>query len=107
MDSILDWLAQKFDQLFLFFKDVFQSFMDFIKDIFLDIFELFLDGVHSVIASLDVPTFATDGMGPLLSNIDPTLTYFLSQSGISNAFAVLAAGFAFRMTRKLVTLGQW
>ena len=100
------------------FKDLWQGFVDwlidiaiiiltFIKDLFLVIFELFLDGVIFVFTAIPVPDFLTNGLSVVFSALPESVTYFLSVSGFSEGLAIYGAGVTFNMLRKLFTLGQW
>ncbi len=47
------------------------------------------------------------GIGSLLSGLPPYALYVIGNIRIGEAMAIIAAGVAFNLARKLVTLGQW
>ncbi len=90
-----------------FFFGLWNDFIEFIKDIFLVIGELMLEGLAFVIEQLVPPDFVTGGLQEVVNSFSPTLLYLISQTGIGTGLSILGAGFAFRMVRKFATLFQW
>lgn len=107
----MDWLAAKIDAALGYIAglvaELVGALFAMLSDAAVAVLELFLNGVEAVVGSLPVPSLLTGGLQGYLNGIDPAVLYFLSQSGFSAGMALVGAGFAFRMLRKLFTLGQW
>jgi len=72
----------------------------------------FLDSVcgffASIIESIPVPDFiANYSIGSLLANAGPEVAWVVTSLRIGEALLLIAAGYGFRLMRKLFTLGQW
>lgn len=104
---MIDWLKAAWADLIQVLKDILQAILDFFLDIGILVLELILDAIYAIVNLIPVPSFLQNGMGSMLSGIDPSVLYFLDQSGLDAAFALLGTGIAFRLIRKLITLGQW
>jgi len=50
---------------------------------------------------MDTPI--SDQMGPVMEFIG----YFMSEAGLTQAFAMIASAYMFRLGRKAITLGRW
>lgn len=107
----MEWLSSKIDAALAWigalFSDAIAAVLQMLTDAAISILELFLGGVLFVVGSLPVPDFLVGGMQGFLNGIDGSVLYFLSRSGFGPALALVGTGFAFRMLRKLFTLGQW
>jgi hypothetical protein len=90
-----------------FIFGLWNDFIEFVKDIFLVIFELFLDGFAYIIEQLVPPDFVTGGLQDVINGFSPTLLYLIGETGFGEALSILGAGFAFRILRKFATLFQW
>lgn len=71
-----------------------------------------LDAIVSVlgvaVSAIPVPAFLTQySIGALINQMPDSVLYFASHFRIGESMAIIAAGFAFRMGRKIITLGQW
>ena len=104
---MISWLSNAYGDLIAWFKAILQAIFDFFRDIGILVLELFLEGLSLLITSIPVPEFLSNGLGSYLNNVDPAILYFLGKSGLTESFALLAAGLTFRLLRKLFTLGQW
>lgn len=130
---MLDWLSTKIDNLWQFcrafllsgltrFVDYLQNLWAAIKAFFVGlwtdtfnfltelpvlIFEMFLNGISGLFSALSVPAFLQSGAGVLFNNLHPAVLYFLTVSGFFQGLAIFGAGVAFRLLRKIFTLGQW
>ena len=88
-------------------KALFKAGLDFLKDVFIAIVKMVLGLIGDVIAAIPTPEFTTNSLGSMFSKLDPMVLYFVSHLNLTACFGVLAAAFAFRMARKVVTLFQW
>jgi hypothetical protein len=106
MDDWLTSISQFFVDLL---KSVFTSLVDFIHDAFFWVFDGVLSAIAALVASIPTPSFLSqsNGIGGLLSGLPPFCLYVISHIGLPPAFAIIASGVAFRLLRKLFTLGQW
>lgn len=97
LNDIWSWIVAQTNALFQFFRDLIVYAVDTI-----------LQGIESVVDAIPMPSFLSGHtLNDYLGAVDPSVLYFLSQSGFSSAIAILGAGFSFRMLRKLFTLFQW
>ncbi len=67
----------------------------------------FLEALAGVIGFIPVPSQLSSGLSSLTASIDPSIIYFLVNTGVPQALGILGAGALFRLSRKLFTLGQW
>ncbi len=104
---MMDWIATTWQQFVDWLGEVIDALFAFIKDVFLDVFELFMSGIVYIFSLIQPPDFLSQGVGVLFSSLHPDILYFLSMSGLDNGLAVYGSGVAFRLLRKLFTLGQW
>lgn len=88
--------------------NIFTVLWDFIVDVAIFIFDAILTALATVISAIPAPSFlAQNSMTSLLGSMGPDVMYFISAFNLPACFAILGAGFMFRMTRKIFTLGQW
>lgn len=80
-----------------------------LSDVFNVLFDMVLGALAVVISALPSPSFMSqsNALGSLLSGLPSFTLYVIGQLHIPEAFAVVGAGVAFRLARKLATLGQW
>lgn len=91
-----------------FWKSLWDDFIEWMMDFPIWLLSVFLDAIASIIEAINPPSFMSGG--GLSAALGPTSQYigsFLVQSGFAEAFALLGVGLAFRLTRKVLTLGQW
>lgn len=93
--------------LVLLITQLWTDLWDFVKDAAIHIFDLFTQAVIAAVGAISVPTFMTTGFAGLFGGLDPGIRWLLSQTGFVAGLALLGAGLAFRLIRKVVTLFQW
>jgi hypothetical protein len=108
MNMQAGWL----DDLTGWFKGIFQALwnalVDFLHDMVIFVVHGVLDLALAIFNAIPVPAFITNnGLGTLLGQTGSTLQWFMGQFKIGDALGLIAAGYAFRLLRKLLTLGQW
>lgn len=87
---------------------IFKSIWDFFSDIAIWVFDGVLTALAGVISAIPAPSFLSqNSLSSLLGAMGPDVLYFISAFNLPACFAILGAGFLFRMTRKIFTLGQW
>lgn len=99
--DLTDWLQEQV-------QAIWDAFVEFIGDTLLNAVEMLLALFATLIEAIPMPEFVSQyGLGALLANLPPGVQWFLVQMKIPQGLAILAAGIAFRLLRKLITLGQW
>ena len=104
---MFDWVGEVLQWGLDVISQIFIALGEMVKDLGVLLLESVLNVFLLVISFLSLPSFLAEGLGSYLGGIDPSVLYFLSKSGISAAFNLIGAGVIFRLTRKLLTLGQW
>ena len=107
----MQWLSDLFNAILVWLvgviKAVFGAIFDFFIDTAIAVLDLILTALAALITSIPAPEFLAGGSGSFLNGLPSSVIYFLGMSGFAAGLGLLGAGFAFRMVRKLVTLGQW
>lgn len=89
-------------------KDVWQAIVDFFNDLIL----FGLDGILSLAAvainAIPAPSFLQSySIGSIVGAAGPTVGWIVVNFRIAESLSIIAAAYAFRLTRKLFTLFQW
>ena len=100
LDDLTNWLK---DQL----EAIWSALLQLIADVFWWIVETTLGLFASIIEAIPVPSFLTNGLDGLFSGLDPAVLYFVGLFRIPEGLTMLGVAVVFRLTRKLLTLGQW
>lgn len=100
---MFDWVQDVLDYI----QCLWDTFIVWFGDAIRFLVRGFLEALASVISSISVPAAFQNGLSGLLDQLDPSIIYFLVQTGIPAALGILGAGALFRLTRKLITLGRW
>ena len=88
-------------------QEVVGALFGLIKDVLIELLDLVLTAVASLLSLIPVPDFMSQGLGSLFSGLDGGIAWICAQAGLPQALAIIGGGFAFRFARKLVTLFQW
>ncbi|NQX97360.1 MAG: DUF2523 domain-containing protein [Flavobacteriales bacterium] len=99
----MDWFDSLIDWLKALFLDVFE----FLTDLPLELLNSFLGVIADMVLSIPIPTFMTDGLQGIVSSFPSSILWIMGVTGIPECLAIVGAGVAFRLARKLFTLGQW
>lgn len=103
-----EWLTKITDWFLALVKAVFSSLASIVGDFVVWVFQAVLGVVGDLLASLPVPSFMSSGtFGSILSGLPSFALYVVGQMHFAEAFAMIGAGVAFNLLRKLFTLGQW
>lgn len=87
---------------------LFSAVWDFVSDIFVSLLSAVLTALAALITAIPAPSFVSQySMTTLINMLPSNVLYFIAPLQLTTAFTLLAAGFAFRMARKIFTLGQW
>ena len=96
------------DGLVAWLLELWESFVAFMSDLGITILDGLLDAIAGVLEALPIPDFLQGHtIADYLNSVDPAVLYFLHQSGIGVALAIIGSATLFRMLRKLLTLGNW
>lgn len=104
------------DRVMKFFRDIWQDFIDWmkelrddtlteIKDLSLDLFELFVSGGVAAIAAVVPPDVLATSLDTISGALHPSVHYFLAQSGLSQGMSIIGSAVMFRIARKIYSLG--
>lgn len=104
-----EWLSLITDWIVKLVKAIFTTVVDFLGDMLVKVLDWILTPLAALIAAIPVPSFLSSGLGigSLLSGLPPYALYVIGNIRIGEAMAIIAAGVAFNLARKLATLGQW
>lgn len=99
--ALIKWLGD-------LIKSLWQAFVDFIGDIWIDIADIVLTALASVIASIPSPEFLSSySIGQIIGMMPSEILYFVGMMQIGEGLTLISAGVAFRLIRKVITLFQW
>lgn len=100
LDKLTEWLIE-------LVKAFFSTLWSFLVDLAIALVDGVLAVIATLVEALPVPDFVSGGLQGLLGSLGAATLYILVGAGLPSALAVLGAGYAFRMVRKIVTLFQW
>jgi len=87
---------------------LFTAVWTFICDLAVNCAEVGLNAIAALVTAIPAPSFLSGySIGTLINQMPDYVLFFVSRMRIGEGLAIIAAGFAFRMVRKAVTLGQW
>lgn len=106
---MLDWLSSITAFFVNLVKDGFLALVDFVKDAVVFVLDAVLGALSAAIAAIPAPAFLSQGLdaGGLIAGLPAFALYVAGQTRIGEAMAIISAGVAFYLVRKIVTLGQW
>jgi hypothetical protein len=104
------------EDLIKFFKTLWQDAIDWmkelrddtileIKDLSLDLFELFVSGGVVAISAIVPPEILATSLDTISSGMHPSVHYFLQQSGLAQGISLIGSGVMFRIARKVYSFG--
>lgn len=101
LNDLTTWLKEQFMALW-------NAFTELLQDMLLNALEMVLDVFAKAVEAISVPDFMTTyNLGTLLGEAGPTVVWIANTFRLGEGLALIAAGYAFRLLRKLLTLGQW
>lgn len=107
IDGIIEAINAFAEWLWGLVKDLVDAVVELLRDLVVWALDGVLGALAAIIAAIPVPSFVQVGLGDILSGVHPMIGYFASGLNIGAGLSLLAAGFAFRMLRKVLTLFQW
>lgn len=104
MSDFADWLVG-------LIKDLFLAIWDFLLDVVLYIFGLFLTAITQAFELIIVPCFMSAGSALSLTaafyKVPGYVWFFAGHLDLTGCFKILSCAIIFVFARKLVTLFQW
>lgn len=100
LDDLTNWLRETLEGLLAALLEALQSFALFVVEMVMQVFA-------TIVEAIPVPDFLANGLGGMFSFLPPEILYFVDLFNIPEGLALVGAGVAFRLLRKLLTLGQW
>lgn len=89
-------------------KALLQPLWDWVTDLFVALADMTLSAIAGLIKSIPAPSFlSSNGLTQAFAAIPSDVWYFAAHFKFGACLAVLSAAVAFRLTRKIFTLGQW
>lgn len=108
LDWLYAWLTEFVMWLFGLVKAGFLALRDLLRDSVVWVLDQVFGAVAGIIEAIPLPDFVgTYSAGGLLGGLPDTVLWFVNVFGIGDALILIGSAFAFRLMRKLVTLGQW
>lgn len=103
---MLDWLANRWNDLVDFLWQLVLSLFDMLKDFFIWIMETLLD---VAIVMLDGVGFMMDGLdiAQYISALPPETSYMLSQIGLSQAMGMIITCISIRFILQTIPFVRW
>ncbi|MGA4637426.1 hypothetical protein ACPA5B_26470 [Pseudomonas solani] len=111
INTIASWLgaiARFFLRIFEWLKGLFLDVMEFFLDLPLVVFKGVIEGALYLLTAIPVPDFlASYSLGAMFAALPAALQFFVGAFNLHLVFLIISAGVAFRLLRKVLTLGQW
>ena len=104
----MTWLSGFTDWIVELVRGIWSDSIEFVQDFFISIVDQLLTLIADSIAVLPVPDFVQNySIGMILGYFPNEVLYVVMYLRLPECMAIISAGFAFRMIRKVVTLFQW
>lgn len=101
LDDLTDWFREQFERLFSFL-------IQLVKDAILWLMEAVLELGATILEKVPVPEFLQNlSIAHMLGQAGPTVAWLVTTLKLGEGLALIGAAYAFRLLRKLLTLGQW
>lgn len=107
IDGLITYLNELVDWFFQLVKDFLLAVLDLVKDAVIWVLDGILQAILAIFTAIPEPGFLSVSLGEILGGVHPMIGYFATGIGLPAAVGMLAAGFGFRMLRKVLTLFQW
>lgn len=102
------WLQDATNWLRDQFKAVWDAFIAFMGDLVLTCVEAVCNFFATVIEAIPVPEWVTSySLNGMLSQAGQEIAWLVGTFKIGECLSIIGLGYAFRLLRKLFTLGQW
>lgn len=104
----MEWLTKFTQWITDLIKQLWSDIVDFWRELWVDIASQLLSAIADLINAIPVPDFlSSHSIGSIIGSFPSDISYFVGQLHLQEPMMLIAAGFAFRMTRKAFTLFRW
>lgn len=104
----MDWLTDLKNWFLDVIKWLWDAWTGFYHDMSVDIIKRVFEAVGEIAKVIPVPQWMSDySVGRLIGQLDPGLGYFVDRIGLGAGLTLLGLGYAFRVSRKVLTAFQW
>ncbi|MGH8122215.1 MAG: phage coat protein [Gammaproteobacteria bacterium] len=104
----MGWLDDLTGWFIRIWRQIWDAVVGFFKDLIIYGVEAVIHAFAYIVSLIPVPSFLTTyTIGGLLGGAGPTIGWLCTQLQLGTALSMIAAAYAFRLFRKLITLGQW
>ncbi len=102
-----NWLWEIINSFAQWILSIVLAIIQFVNDFLLNVFELILAAMRTVIGLIPMPDILAYSLNDLFLGLPDQVMYFLDKTGFSYSVAVFSSAFLFRIVRKFATLFQW
>lgn len=88
-------------------RDIFAALVDFVGDMVVMVAQAICDALLALLGIIPVPTFLEAGLDSLFGELGAGILWVVTMVGLPQGLAIIGAGYAFRLGRKVATLFQW
>lgn len=88
-------------------RDIFAALVDFVGDMVVMVVQAICNALLVLLDLIPVPGFLDAGLDSLFGSLGGGILWVVTQAGLPQGLAVIGAGYAFRLGRKVATLFQW
>lgn len=104
----MGWLQEQTDWLKQAIHDVWESFTDWSGDFLLAGLEQLMEWFREAAALVPVPDWMIEhSLSSIYAQLDPTTQWAFQTFRLPESLLLIGLGYGIRLTRKLLTLGQW
>lgn len=105
IDSVLDYFKTLWEDFLQWMVELRNDTLLAIKDLSLDLFELFVSGGVAAVSYIVPPDVLATSLNTISGALHPSVHYFLAQSGLAQGFSMIGSAVMFRIARKIYSLG--
>lgn len=105
IDKFMKWLSDLWASFLEWMVEVRNDTLLEIKDLSLDLFELFVSGGVYAISVVVPPDVLSTSLNVISSSLHPAVHYFLAQSGLAQGMQIIGSAVMFRIARKIYSFG--
>jgi hypothetical protein len=104
----MEWLTSLTAWITGLIKGLWVDLVNYFNEAWINVSQIVLSSIADTVHAIPSPDFLNDySMGHLFGYLPSDFLYFISYFNLPECFALIAAGFSFRMVRKVITLFQW
>lgn len=104
----MDWLTDLKNWFVDTLKALWDAWSGMYHDLSLMIVKNVLEAVGEIAKTIPVPDWMAEySIGHMLGQLSPSLGYFVDRIGLGVGLPLIGLGYAFRVSRKVLTAFQW